>query len=486
MLVVAVAAFSMFVASGALANTVTPVADVQLYALSCTGPTDQSCVAIGESPTFQAGGAGARLIEIADGVPGSSIALPAGFNPDGLACSDASSCIVVGNEGSGASSQGAIVAVDNGAVGTVQTLPALFVLASITCPSAGSCMAVGTSSPTTSKESGVVVPITNGSAGSVQAVPNTSQLTSVACSGVGDCVGAGYGTSVEDNCGMNCQTNVAGGVVVAVTGGIAGSAQPVGSSGDEVYLNGVACVPDSTRCVAVGEDQTSGEGVTVPVTDGAVGALIAAAGTYGLANISCPQTSGCIAVGDKRDGGSATVGETVLVASDATPGPAVPVAGTSLFHAIDCISLTSCTAVGEDSSNSGVVVDIAPATSAAVSTAVTGALGVSGSAATITTILRSGGYPSVFTAPAAGTMTISWYDTPSSSARSHAAKRVLIARGTRRFTKAGKATIKLTLTTSGRKLLKNASSVKLTVEGNFAPKTGKAITRYKAVTLRRH
>lgn len=68
------------------------------------------------------------------------------------------------------------------------------------------------------------------------------------------------------------------------------------------------------------------------------------------------------------------------------------------------------------------------------------------------------------------------------------AKPILVASGTKTFTKRGKATIKVKLTKTGRPLLKKVKKghkLKLTAKGSFTPKGGKKITRLKAISLKR-
>jgi hypothetical protein len=174
----------------------------------------------------------------------------------------------------------------------------------------------------------------------------------------------------------------------------------------------------------------------------------------------------------------------VPLAGDGTPGAAQTEPGTSLLFAIDCASLSTCTAVGNADAQNGAVVAIGSAAGPG-SAAVAKALSLSGPASSISAILKGGGYPAKFTAPKAGTAQLSLYYVPAGAQLARVKKPVLIARGTKRFSKPGKATIKLALTAQGRALLKKAKTIKLTALGSFTPKGGTAATARKVITLRR-
>jgi hypothetical protein len=116
-------------------------------------------------------------------------------------------------------------------------------------------------------------------------------------------------------------------------------------------------------------------------------------------------------------------------------------------------------------------------------------LALAGRAARIAKILHHGGYAPVFTALEAGTATISWYRVPS-GAHITAAKAVLVATGTQAFTKPGRTTLTIGLTTKGRELLEQATNVqlrrlKLTAKGTFTPLGGAAVSAERTVRLRR-
>ena len=88
----------------------------------------------------------------------------------------------------------------------------------MTCPTASVCVAVGTTIPAAGENEGVVVTITGGTPGSAQPVPNTAVLHSVACPTATNCeaVGENYPPFPSGQ-----------GVAVTITSGTPGSAQAV-------------------------------------------------------------------------------------------------------------------------------------------------------------------------------------------------------------------------------------------------------------------
>ncbi len=99
----------------------------------------------------------------------------------------------------------------------------------------------------------------------------------------------------------------------------------------------------------------------------------------------------------------------------------------------------------------------------------------SGKAAKIATLLKSGGLKMSFKALEAGTLSVQWYEIPAGAklAKKAKAKPVLVASGQMTFSAAGTKTLRIRLTTAGRKLSKHAKSLKLTVKGMFTA-TGQA------------
>jgi hypothetical protein len=124
---------------------------------------------------------------------------------------------------------------------------------------------------------------------------------------------------------------------------------------------------------------------------------------------------------------------------------------------------------------------------AAITAALTRALSPSGPAAKIGALLAEGSYPATVTASGAGTAQIAWYYVPP-GAHIASAKPVVVAKGVKKVTKAGAATVKVKLTATGRRMLKRVKAghtLKLTAKGSIARTSGKKTTRTKKITLKR-
>jgi hypothetical protein len=107
-----------------------------------------------------------------------------------------------------------------------------------------------------------------------------------------------------------------------------------------------------------------------------------------------------------------------------------------------------------------------------------------GKAAKIAAILKAGGYTLRMTMPEAGTASVNWYALRR-GAHLSVAKQTLIASGTARFNSAGTKTLKLTLSPSGRKLLRSSKCVRLTGKATFTPSGQAPLSALRAFTLRR-
>jgi hypothetical protein len=119
-------------------------------------------------------------------------------------------------------------------------------------------------------------------------------------------------------------------------------------------------------------------------------------------------------------------------------------------------------------------VQTTPPTASVLRASLLKALAPTGQGARIATLRKQGGYSFAFTALTAGRVKISWYFVPRGA---HVAKAkpatVLVATGSASFAKAGTRTLKIKLTSKGKRLLKHAKHLKLTAKGTFVP-TGKS------------
>ncbi len=117
-------------------------------------------------------------------------------------------------------------------------------------------------------------------------------------------------------------------------------------------------------------------------------------------------------------------------------------------------------------------------------------LAPSGKNASISKLLKNGGYRLAFKLQAGGTAMIGWYYLPKgASLTKKSAKRkkpVLVAAGKAIVSASSAATVKIGLTPAGRKLLKSLGKLKLTAKCSFTP-SGKTtpIVSYQTFTLKR-
>jgi hypothetical protein len=135
------------------------------------------------------------------------------------------------------------------------------------------------------------------------------------------------------------------------------------------------------------------------------------------------------------------------------------------------------------STAAGPVVSVGPSV-AQVKAALSSVLKPRGKAAKIGRLLRNGGYSFSFAAPSAGRLVIDWYLVANGTHGAKAKKPVLVASASVVFHNAVKATIKVSLTGKGRKLLKNAKRVKLTAKATFTPAGGTPTTTTTTITLK--
>ena len=131
-------------------------------------------------------------------------------------------------------------------------------------------------------------------------------------------------------------------------------------------LAGIAC-HGHDDCVAVGS--YDGEGVVVPITDGAPGSAELVTGTQALTAVSCPTTTFCVAVGygpyTLPPGRMGIAGAEVPI-YDGVPGGVVTIIGPGQIGVIDsvylygvgCSSANSCLVGGSDTYMGAVVVPL--------------------------------------------------------------------------------------------------------------------------------
>lgn len=230
-------------------------------------------------------------------------------------------------------------------------------------------------------------------------------------------------------------------------------------------LNRVSCA-GAARCVAV-----DGSGNAISSNDPSGGSAawkIAHLSGNPLTDVSCASASLCVAVDDSGDAFTSTrpsAGTNDWTAIDIARGVIAPLS-------VSCPSVLLCVAVGP---TGDVIVGSGPS-HAKIKTLLSRDITPHRGKPTIESLLRDGGYRLSFTAPSAGSGSVSWYLVPppkhGTKPKSH---RVLIASGRIVFTAAGRAGFRMTLRAKGRTLLrdmklrKGIKSLTFRAVGTFTP-----------------
>jgi hypothetical protein len=113
-----------------------------------------------------------------------------------------------------------------------------------------------------------------------------------------------------------------------------------------------------------------------------------------------------------------------------------------------------------------------------------------GKSASIPALLAHDGLRMGFTFPETGTLAVKWYLLPTGAklaklAKKSAARTTLVAAGQARFTAAGRLLVGVSLTASGKQLLRHARKLHLEIKGTFTPKGESAVSASKSFTLKR-
>lgn len=91
----------------------------------------------------------------------------------------------------------------------------------------------------------------------------------------------------------------------------------------------------------------------------------------------------------------------------------------------------------------------------------------SGKPARLKAVAKAHGFTFKFTAPAGGTLTLTWYELPKGAHIARKVKPVKIASGKLKLTGSGTANVRIVLSRAGRKLLAHSHHVKLTSRARF-------------------
>ncbi len=354
-------------------------------AVACA--TTTTCVAVGTN-TSQAG----DLLRTTDsGATWTPEPVPAGTTTasdttslNAVACPTTTTCLAVGGTLNGGAQ--VLVTSDAGATWTAEPLPTVgAVLDGISCPSATTCTAVGA----TPIDTGVVVTTTDGGTTWTSEnpygtnVPTNGTLVSISCPSTTTCfaveqANVSYGaailattdggatwTNVDepplDVVAVSCASTQA---CVAVGGGANGDVAVTTDGGTTwtepllpidpavIFFSGVACVPGTTSCTAVGIANSASTAFTLSTsgsltswsTQGSV-----PAGPVNLTGVACPTTTTCQAVGL----GQGVSYALASVDAGATWTSHTLAQGTGTFTAVTCPSASVCYATGSTSISSG-------------------------------------------------------------------------------------------------------------------------------------
>lgn len=106
-------------------------------------------------------------------------------------------------------------------------------------------------------------------------------------------------------------------------------------------------------------------------------------------------------------------------------------------------------------------------------------------AAAISALLKHRGFTYSFRMPSAGAAVISWYYLPKGARISRRVKPVLVAAGRKRFSAETTAKFTVKLTAVGRRILKSAKRLRLTVKGTYISSSSSTVSAKRTLTLRR-
>jgi uncharacterized protein YkwD len=127
------------------------------------------------------------------------------------------------------------------------------------------------------------------------------------------------------------------------------------------------------------------------------------------------------------------------------------------------------------------------ATKSELRTLLVAAMMPTGRRASITAILKAGGYTSAFRAPEAGRLVIRWYDRGRRwrASLTRTIDGIIIASASAMIHGAGKRAVRVKLTRAGRNLLNHAKSERLLVQDSFTAASGAQLSVSRSTTLRR-
>lgn len=429
-----------------------------LGGLSC--PSATLCVAVDNQgtalTTTDPGGGGAWQAAVAD--PGNSLS--------SVSCASVSLCVAIDDAGNVATS----VRPTGGAAAwqlrhvdsALSPATAGVLLQDVSCHGARLCVAtdaagnVVTSRDPAGPAPWTVTHVDNGLSYDCYRQRTTGpdcqpSLESVSCPSPSLCVAV-------DNAGNAITSHDPTGGAAAWAGASPGSSVPLSAA-----FTGVSC-PSVSLCVAAG---ARGQVVTWnPSRSASKPTDVAVDPTSGLFGVWCRSVSLCLA------------GDLWVSRNPAGPARSWQRAEIGFSDASDvsCPSVSMCLVV---EGNGKVIVG---ATVSLLRAHLLGQLAPAGRASSIAALLKQDGYAYAFKAPTPGRIAISWYYATAAGAR-HGSVRVAAAEQS--FVKHRVQTLRLRLTSAGRRLLRTARHLRLTTRGTLRAARGVLITTTRAFTLRR-
>ena len=351
-------------------STPSPTADdfSELAGISCTSMS--ACTAVGTSISCISCSPGAMGVTspLAERWDGSSWTIQStpftGAQLTGVSCPAATSCTAVGAFVDASGFFTPVAGRWNGSTWTTESPAnpsgAESSLDGVSCTAANACTAVGRSYYSSSGAEATLAERWDGSSWAIQVTPNpagsaalyaVSCLSSTACTAVGDVISANATRTVAEHWD---------GSVWAIET----TPNPPSYNG---VLFGVSC-PSPTACTAVGYGgNSSGDVALVEHWNGNTWAIQstpkpASSSRNTLRGVSCPTTTGCMAVGDYFDRSgihvaSAERWDGSSWAIQSAPNPAG--AKATYLYGVSCPSTALCVAVGSYTNSSGTQLTLA-------------------------------------------------------------------------------------------------------------------------------
>lgn len=249
-----------------------------------------------------------------------------------LSCPHGSNdCLAIGIEynSNGSFHYGFVLPVTNGKAGTAVDLPYPDQAAAVACTSATSCLVVGADAT-----GGFFAPFTDGTLGTITTLASTAVLYAVSCGSASVCwaTAANSAYQAADLVKINGSHHK----VITLTG-----SYPFLFRGGEGGNTDLWCFT-ATRCTALGsENLEAGPGVVDQLDDGAVSSSQTQSGVATYSSVSCRSDLNCLGTGATP--ASAGVIDQI---SSGVPAAPTTISGSMWMAASACPSATQCAAVG--------------------------------------------------------------------------------------------------------------------------------------------